>query len=155
VPLSLSHIIFSSLLFLVIFSFSCRHVELNINTSQDDYKFESIETADGYYEKEDLVADVLEGETLLFLYKESVSKDTLLLDEVKDSKETVFFEEEDSTVVAESAYYSPQEDLAHDKKLGVGVEYNDDTITNVLAPSDSKNFTLEGKHKVPSVIVLF
>ena len=121
------------------FSFSCRHVEQLNNTSHDEYKFGTIET-DRCYETEDLVADLLGGETLLFLYKESLNKDTDLLDEVKDSKETFIFEQDGG-----SAYYSPQEDLPHDEKLGVGVELNDDIINDVLAPSDSEDFTLNGK----------
>lgn len=123
--------------------FSCRHFEVH-NTSHDhEYKFEAPTIVEEYFGKQDLVADILEGETLLFWCNERASNDTLLRDEVKDSKEAVSFEEEESTTpVAESAYYSMQEDPAHEDNLQV--EHNDDSVTTTMVLSDSEEFTFKG-----------
>ncbi|XP_020270176.1 uncharacterized protein LOC109845345 [Asparagus officinalis] len=121
---------------------SKRGLDDHDNVSHQEQKFEPVTSGD-LYTKEDLVADVLGGETLLFLREESAKGDTLRLDQVEDSKDVVFLDEEDSTIISEeSTYYSPQEDLAQDQRLSL--EHDEVvTVTNVLPSSDSEDFTLE------------
>ncbi|XP_038984690.1 uncharacterized protein LOC103712900 [Phoenix dactylifera] len=93
---------------------------------------EPVSTSEELSEKDGLITDVVCGEDLLFFYRGSGVKDSLLTEQGKDSDEQHCLELED-TSVSESLYGSPPENLGHDK---LGIEHGGDLITDVLTPSD-------------------